>query len=217
MADFGIGATDAYQLPTTAAFQSPMKLYSLHLRKGLPASLELGARGSWLEQTRMGAATFELKWAVNEGFTYFPDIAIRGSVTKLINGREVDLTTGGFDLGIGKPFALAGMLNITPYVGWNLAFVGATTSTVDFHPERTLAVLDTATEQHTDFYLFSALPAGANAHNRFYAGFRLIVGIVQLGAEISYTVFGRFRDTDANEDREVPSVFVGSFQLGLDF
>ncbi len=217
LVDFGIAPSNPYQLPSQSIVQSPLKLYSLHVRKGLPASFELGARGAWIEQSRMGAATLEVKWAINEGFTYFPDIAIRGSVTKLINGRDLDLTTGGLDLGIGKQFALGGVVTITPYAGWNLAFVGATSNTVDFHPTRTLAESDAANEQFTNFYVFTSVPAAANAHNRFYAGFRLIAGIAQIGAEISYAVFGRFREESTKEDRDVPSVLVGGFHLGLDF
>ncbi len=30
----------------------------------------------------MVAATGEVKWAVNEGFTYLPDIGVRGHVTR---------------------------------------------------------------------------------------------------------------------------------------
>ncbi len=217
MVDFAIPAAGDYRLPTTEAFQGWLRIPSLHLRKGLPASFELGARGAWIEQSRMGAATVELKWALNEGFTYFPDIAIRGSVTKLINGRDVDLTTGGVDLGIGKQFALGGMVTLTPYVGWNLLFVGATTTSVDFHPSRTLAESDAVAQQFTDYYVFTSLQASANATNRFYGGFRFIAGVMQLGAEISYSIIGRFRDDRANEDREVPSVLGLNFHLGLDF
>lgn len=217
MVNFSIPTAGSYRLPTTGAFEGWLKIPSLHLRKGLPASIELGARAGWVEQSRMGVATLEVKWAVNEGFTYFPDIAIRGNVTKLINGRDFDLTTGGVDLGIGKQLALGGMVTVTPYVGWNLLFVGATSGSIDFHPSRTLAASDTAAEQFTDYYVFTSLQASANAHNRFYGGFRFVAGVVQLGAEVSYSILGRFRDTKANEDREIPSVFAFNAHFGLDF
>jgi len=217
MVNFSIPTAGEYRLPTTGSFEGWLRVPSLHLRKGLPASIELGARAAWIEQSRMGAATLEVKWAVNEGFTYFPDIGIRGTLTKLINGRDFDLTTGGLDLGIGKQLALGGTVTITPYVGWNLLFVGATTGSIDFHPSRSLASSDTASEQFTDYYVFTSLQASANAHNRFYGGVRFIAGVVQLGAEVSYSVIGRFRDTKANEDRDVPSVFAFNAHLGLDF
>lgn len=215
--DFAIPSTGDYQLPTTGVFQGPLRLPSLHLRKGLPSSFEVGVRAGWVEQSRMGSATLELKWAINEGFTYFPDIGVRGSVTKLINARDFDLTAGGLDLGIGKQFALGGMVTVTPYVGWNLLFVGANSGMINFRPSRTLEEADTAALQLTDSYLFTSLQAGANAHNRFYGGARFIAGVVQLGAEVSYSVFARFHDPTSNEDREVPSVFAFNSHVGLDF
>jgi hypothetical protein len=78
-------------------------------------------------------------------------------------------------------------------------------------------VSDTANAQFTDYSVFTSLQAAANAHNRFYGGFRLIAGVVQLGFEASYSVFGHFHDTNANEDRDVPPVLALNGHLGLDF
>lgn len=210
--DFG-GAT----LPTEGEFKGPLLIPSLHVRKGLPYSFELGARAAWIEKSRMGAGTFELKWAVNEGFKYLPDIGIRGSVTKLINARDFDVTCGGLDIGIGKQFAIAGMITLTPYVGWNLMFVGATTSSIDFRPSRTLEQSDTPGEQYKDFYVFDGVLAAQNTHNRFYGGFRFVGGVAIIGAEISYSVLGRFRDANTGMDVDVPAVLAGNFTVGLDF
>lgn len=210
--DFG-GAT----LPTEGEFKGPLLIPSLHIRKGLPWSFEVGARGAWVEKSRMGIASLELKWAINEGFTYLPDIGIRGNVSKLVNGRDFDVTTGGLDIGIGKQFAIAGMITITPYVGWNLLFVGATTSSIDFRPSRTLEESDLPGEQYRDYYIFTSVQAAANTHNRFYGGFRFIGGVASLGAEISYSVLGRFRDATTGMDIDVPAVLAINSTVGLDF
>lgn len=204
-------------LPTEGEFKGPMLIPSLHVRKGLPYSFEIGARAAWVEKSRMGAGTLELKWAINEGFRYLPDIGIRGNVTKLVNGRDFDLTTGGLDIGIGKQFAIAGMITITPYVGWNLLFVGATTSSIDFRPSRSLAESDLPTEQFRDYYVFDSVQAAANTHNRFYGGFRFIGGVAIIGAEVSYSVIGRFRDANTGMDIDVPAVLAINATLGLDF
>jgi hypothetical protein len=212
--NFGTGT-----LPTTDVYSGPLLLPSVHVRKGLPWSFELGARGMWIQSSRMGAATLELKWALNEGFTYLPDIGVRGSITKLVNSRDFDLTAGGFDLGIGKQFAIGGMVTLTPYVGWNLIFVGASTSNIDFNPGRTQIQADSAVFQ--DIGIFESLQAVSNTHNRFYGGFRFIAGVVMIGAEVSYSVIGRFKaantQTGVSEDRDVPSVLSYNFTLGLDF
>jgi hypothetical protein len=204
-------------LPTEGQFKGPMLIPSLHVRKGLPYSFEVGARAAWIEKSRMGAGTFELKWAVNEGFTYLPDIAVRGSITKLVNTRDFDVTCGGLDIGIGKQFAIAGMMTITPYVGWNLMFVGATSSNIDFRPSRTLDESDAPGDQYRDFYIFESVLAAQNTHNRFYGGFRFIGSVAMVGAEISYSVLGRFRDAKTGQDIDVPGVLAGNFTVGLDF
>lgn len=204
-------------LPTEGEFKGPLLIPSLHVRKGLPYSFEIGARAAWIEKSRMGAGTLEFKWAINEGFTYLPDIGIRGNVTKLVNGRDFDITCGGLDLGIGKQFAIAGMITITPYVGWNLLFVGATTGSVDFRPSRTLAESDLPGEQYKDFYVFQSVQAAANTHNRFYGGFRFIGGVAMIGAEISYSVIGRYRDANTGMDIDVPAVLAINSTIGLDF
>lgn len=219
--DFG---NPAVPLPTEQPFRGPMLIPSVHIRKGLPFSFELGARGAWIEKSRMGAGTLELKWAVNEGFTYLPDIAVRGNITKLLNSRNFDVTAGGLDVGVGKQFAIGGMVTITPYAGWNLIFVGASTGNVDFHPNRPLAESDAPASTSgvpapgtRDVWVFESLQAISNSHNRFYGGARFIGGVVIVGAEFSYSLIGKFRDKVTALDVDVPAVMAGNFTLGLDF
>jgi hypothetical protein len=203
-------------LPTQGEFRGPLLIPSFHVRKGLPFSFELGARAGWIQNSRMGVGTVELKWAVNEGFAFLPDVAVKGSITKLLNSRDFDLTVGGLDLAVGKKLTLAGMMTFTPYIGWNLAFVGAASGTVDFRPTRTLAESDLPADQFQDFSAYQGVLAGNNSHNRFYGGLRVIAGIVQLGGEVSYAVIGKFSDSTGTS-KEVPGVLAGNFMLGLDF
>jgi hypothetical protein len=212
--DFG---ADDNQIKTEGTLHQPMLLPSIHIRKGLPFSFEIGARGGWVEKSRMGTATLELKWALNEGFTYLPDIGVRGNITKLLNSRDFDVTAGGLDIGIGKQFAIGGMVTLTPYVGWNLVFVGASTSNVDFHPNRTLAQADTPAEQYKDFYVFQSLFAGANSHNRFYGGIRFIGGVLQLGGEVSYSQIGAFTDAKTGDVRKPSPIIAYNSTVGFDF
>jgi hypothetical protein len=189
---------------------------SIHVRKGLPWSFELGVRAAWFEKSRMGMGTVELKWALNEGFTYLPDICVRAHVTKLLNSRDFDVTAGGLDLGIGKQFAIAGMVTLTPYVGWNLVFVGASTSNIDFQPDRTLAQADAPGAQFTNYYIFENVVAALNTNNRFYGGFRFIAGVVMLGFEFSYTALGKFTDSKIG-NVNMPAVLAYNWTLGFDF
>lgn len=201
-------------LPTRSPFQGPLVVPSLHLRKGLPASFELGARAAWLEKSSMGVATLELKWALNEGFTYLPDIAVRANLSKLINGRDLELTAGGLDLGIGKQFAIGGMVTLTPYVGWHLLFVEATTAPVDFDAGRTLAQADA--QPSASLVPFTPSRALDTTANRFYGGFTFGAGLVRISGEVSYAVGTSFKDA-AGAATNVAPVLAWNAALGLAF
>lgn len=205
-------------LPTEAEQPGSVLVPSLHVRKGLPFSLELGGRVGWIEKSSMVTATGELKWAVNEGFTYLPDVGLRLHVTKLFGAHNLDLTTTGLDIGVGKQFPLGGMVTVTPYGGLDLNFVSATTRTLDFDPSRTNA--DTAGNDSRDALTntapYSRVDAGDNLTPRFYAGARFIGGVLQLGAELSLTNLGSF-DQEGAGSRDLPSVFAFNTTLGLDF
>jgi hypothetical protein len=203
-------------LPTQVPFQGPLLIPGVHVRKGLPYSFELGGRMSWIDNSRMFVGMLELKWALNEGFTYLPDIAIGGRIAKLINSRDFDLTTGGVDVSIGKQFAIGGMLTLTPYVGWNLMFVGATTNPVDFNPQRPLGQAEMPANQFTDIYVFDSLQSSANTHNRFYVGLRFVSKPFMLGIEGSYTIIGAFSDATTGLNRQVPAVPAGNAMIGVD-
>jgi hypothetical protein len=219
------GSTAANQIPTLRPISGPVLLPSIHIRKGLPWSFELGVRAAWFEKSRMGTGTLELKWAINEGFTYLPDICVKGSITKILNSRDFDVTAGGLDLGIGKQFAIAGMVTLTPYLGWNLTFVGASTGNVDFNPNRSLAEADQPNAQFTDYYVFDSVLAATNTNNRFYGGFRFIAGVVMLGFEFSYTALGSFNDSKIGTVDSVctgrsvcmPAVLAYNSTIGFDF
>ena len=211
-------STDPKLMPTEQKYGgSIIDVPSVHIRKGLPLSFEIGGKMGWFDKSRMGVGTLELKWALNEGFTYLPDIAVRGSITKLINSRDFDLTIGGVDLGIGKQFAIGGMITLTPYVGWNLLFVGASSDNVDFNPTRTPAQADDPSMQFTNIYTYDSLPAVSNSHNRFYGGLRFKAAPLVLTAEASYSVIGKFKDKTTNADVDVPSLFALNFALGIEF
>ena len=193
---------------------------SVHVRKGLPFSLEVGTRVAWIEKSRMGAATLEAKWALNEGFAYLPDVGIRAFATRLLNSRDFDLTAGGVDLGVGKQFAVGGMLTLTPYVGWNLVWVSAIPGDIDFNPGRSTrdATADgSRAGQLSNITVYENVDFGANAHSRFYGGLRFIGGPIQLGAELSYSSLGKFKDVDTGADSSMPRVLAFNSTIGLDF
>lgn len=215
---------DDVPLPTERSQQPGTVLMpAFHVRKGLPFSLELGGRVGWVEKSRMVAATGEVKWAVNEGFTWLPDVSVRGHVTRLFGNRAFDLTGLGLDIGVGKQFPIGGMVTLTPYGGLDFTGIKATSSVLDFNPSRTYeesvqeplaGLADTSAYEKVSF--------GDNINQRIYGGVRFIGGVLQLGAEVSYTRLGSVdMPTAANpavtENRNLPGVFTFNTSLGLDF
>jgi hypothetical protein len=224
--DLSIVSIDTGQviMPTRAAFTGPLVLPSIHIRKGLPYSFELGGRFGWVDKSRMAFVTGEGKWAISEGFSYLPDVSLRAFVTRLLNSRELDLTTGGVDIGIGKPISVPGIIMLTPYAGWSLAWVGASTDPIDFAPERPQAETTIqADSQLQAVGTFEPLVASRNRHHRFYGGLRLALGPVQLGGEYSYAYFQESTLPDpTNEDALIegvipPAVTAWNASLGIDF
>jgi hypothetical protein len=210
---------DSAFIPTESAQPSTVLIPSFHVRKGLPFSLELGGRVGWVEKSSQVVGTGELKWAVNEGFTWLPDIGVRGHVTKLFGARDLSLTVMGLDIGVGKQFPLGGMVTLTPYGGLDLGFVGATTSRLDFNPERSFeestggdsrAALDNTSA-------YDKVSFSDNMNQRLYGGVRFIGGVLQLGAELSLTRTGSVEVPGESESRGVPAVFAFNTTLGLDF
>ncbi|MFL5320990.1 MAG: hypothetical protein ACJ790_15110, partial [Myxococcaceae bacterium] len=215
--------TSKFKFPTVKAFKGPMLLPSVHIRKGLPWSFELGTRVAWIDQSRMAAGTVEVKWALNEGFTFLPDLGIRGYGTRLFNNRDFDLTAAGLDVGLGKQFAIGGMVTLSPYVGWNLVWTSATSNNIDFNRSRTYQQsISSPTAQLQDTGVFNEVTMGANAHNRFYGGLRFIGGVIQIAGEISYSQVGTIDAVDpANPtttvSTQLPAVTAYNVTLGLDF
>lgn len=206
----------------TDGIEGALLIPSVHVRKGLPWSFELGGRAAWIEKSGMAAATGEVKWALNEGFTFLPDLGARGFVTRLFNTKDFDLTAAGLDLGLGKQFAVGGMITLTPYAGWNLVWVAASSKSIDFNQSRDYAeTLSTPNAQFTDTGVYDEVTMGANSHNRFYGGVRFIGGALQLGAEYSYSQLPRIRVPTGNGDetteQNLPAVTAFNFTVGLDF
>ena len=174
------------------------------VRKGLPFSFELGARFAYLTYSRMAAATLEVKWALNEGLLYLPDLGVRGHGTRLVGARDFGLTTAGVDVGLGKQFAIGGMVTLTPYAGWDLIFVSCTSNVIDFAPDRPLDKAQNTPAETTG--AFAPVLMSQNHSSRFYAGLRFIASVLELGAEASVT-----------QTYATKQILVLAAKVGLDF
>lgn len=220
---------DARFWPTEGNSKSEYLLMpTLHLRKGLPFSFEIGTKVTYLQQTSMAVGTIEVKWALNEGFIYFPDLGVRGYGTHIIGSRDFSLTAAGLDIGIGHQFAIGGMVTLTPYLGWNLVYVGASTSLIDYWPDRSVdksIPTPTTTIDMGDSKdprngtpatgVFDNVQIHQNHNNRFYFGLRLIGYVFEFGAEVSLvnTIGVKLADETVVKNQ----IIVFGAKAGIDF
>jgi hypothetical protein len=211
-----------FVLPTEKKFSGPLLLPAVHFRKGLPWSLELGGKVTWIDKSQMTAGTLEGRWAITEGYKMLPEVTLRAYGTKLFNTKDFDLYTAGTDLTVGKRFALGGMVTLSPYIGWNLGFDHAASSRVDFNTARTQADSESSIDAAlADTARYSGVAASDNHHNRWYLGARFVGGAVSLAAELSIASMGSLDSPDpatpGSASRDLPSVVTFSTALGLEY
>ena len=85
----------------------------LHVQKGLPFDLDIGASYTSVPSTNVSIIGGEIKWAILAGGAAMPAVALRISGTKLFGGSEVHLETYSADLSISLfliPYAGVGQL-----------------------------------------------------------------------------------------------------------
>jgi hypothetical protein len=195
--------------PTASTQPTSLLMPSVHMRKAFPFSLEFGGRLIYLSQSNAFAAQGEGKWAINEGFEYVPDIAVRASYTQLFGVKDWNLSATDLDFMVSKRFALMGVTSLTPYVAARYTYVSASTERIDFAPRR------------------SAYPAGNQdlvstqaSFPRFKAGFyrttlglRFSVYSVALALEGTY-FGGSSPKADGYEGVKIASSFGGAAKLG---
>ena len=143
----------------------------LRLRKGLPWSMEVGAQLSHLPDSALVVFGGELKAALHEGFFLWPDLSFRASLQRAVGAKDYSLTTWGWDLSASKRFAIAGTLQIAPYLGYSMMFIQAS-SRVLVQPM-----------EDTDLHTFSTLSWEKNLHSRAFVGCLLEVDWFQWAVE----------------------------------
>lgn len=111
---------------------------ALQLRKGLPWSFEIGAAITQLIGSEMFALGTDLKWAMADGLRIgevrLPDVAVRGSVNRLVGNRDLDLIVGGGDITLSYVIPIGGVVQLTPYGGWNRLIANGSSHVLDATP-----------------------------------------------------------------------------------
>lgn len=150
----------------------------LQVRKGLPFSFELDGKLQWVPRSEMVAMTGGLRWALNEGLDFLPDVSVGGQVTRLVGNRDLGLTTAALDVMVGKWVGIGGMVQLAPYGGWQHVWIGSESRVIDFDPAGEIADDPTA-----DDTAFASVDMGETAYDRFFIGLRAELDLFQLSVE----------------------------------
>jgi len=127
--DVGLEVTDTeLQTPalwttaTNGAFTSnSVVLPKLHMFIGLPFNIDVGAFYSEAPSTDIKLYGGELRYAILEGGTASPAVAIRGSYTQVSGVDQLSFDTTGLDVSISKGLAM-----FTPYAGLGMVWTNST-------------------------------------------------------------------------------------------
>lgn len=162
----------------------------IRLRKGLPFSFELEGSVGFINNSTSILAGFALKWALNEGLIYFPDIGIRLSANRLFSSRDIDVVTASIDFWMSKQFSVLGMFTITPYAGYSLVFVRASSQVLDPTPLNFGDNEDGSTGSSN--FVFRPVPNASDITgsfgNRISFGARIVWFFTSLTLEGSFTL-----------------------------
>jgi hypothetical protein len=132
-----VNATEAYWVDGNVDRDpnGTLLLTQVHIRKGLPLSLELGGYLNVLWGSRLMAVGTDLRWALHEDTLWpVPDITLRGYVSTVLGSTELNVTTTGGEVMMGLPIGLGNVMNLTPYAGYNLGIVVSASRLLDATP-----------------------------------------------------------------------------------
>lgn len=197
-----------------------LSLASVHVRKALPFSFELGGRFIYPAQSSYFAGQLEVKWALNEGFRWVPDVAIRAAHTQLFGVQTWNLSATDVDITVSKAFGVNGVMSVTPYVVGRITFVHASSDAMVFTNAGTMYFPppndNPATPQREDLAQTAAFPGFDANFARTTLGLRVKTYAVSLAAEATYS-FGGKKGGGAYPDFDVASAWGAAARLGFEF
>jgi len=139
------------------ADNSTLYLPKVHVHKGLPFNIDVGASLSMAPGSNIKLGGAEIKWAVLPGGVALPAVSIRAAATRLFGVDQLDLDTRSLELTVSK-----GFLNVTPYAGVGKVWGTLTPNLAQLRKETPDA-------------------------NKVFAGVNLNLGLANLAAEVDRT------------------------------
>jgi hypothetical protein len=103
---------------------------TVHIRKGLPASLEVGANFGWLGSTETGVVGGYGRIGLLEGYPKFPDVSLQAGYSAYMGNDEFELGAMDFSANIGYSLPFGPVQGIhtarfSPFVNFGLTRIHA--------------------------------------------------------------------------------------------
>jgi hypothetical protein len=156
-----------------------------HIRKGLPFSFELGGVLSHLFDSNLWAVGAEIMWALHEDYLYpVPDLGVRGFVNNVVGSTDLNLTTAGFDILLDLPIGVNGVVELTPYAGYNFTAVFSSSRLLDASPEDPTPPTEGGASGQSIKPEF-VFDNRTNTYSRFVGGMRLRYAVLNATFETS--------------------------------
>ena len=116
-----------------------LQLYSLRLRKGFGAGIELSGQFGFMPRTSFLSGGVDGRWAILEGFRggalgYVPDVSLGGGVRTTTGSAQMQLTVAAADLKLSKPIPLRDEVVVTPWAGLQYLWIFGESGIVDMTP-----------------------------------------------------------------------------------
>ena len=169
-----------------------MSTVGLFVRKGmwLPLpSFEVGIGVVHLTNSQVWTAQGYTKFALHEGYHKFPlpSIAVRGAASRMMGGKNLDLTVASLDVSASKEFGIGGVVNLAPYAGWNVLWIIPRSEVVDKTP-------DVAGDTPMNFVFRDQ---DRILRHRFFGGLKTQYYVFEITAEASFALSGNSKDNQA--------------------
>lgn len=109
-----------FDIATISGSPSTLVIPKVHVHKGLPFGIDIGAFLAAVPDSNISNWGAELRYAILKGGAATPAVAVRGSYTSLEGVDELKLNTTGLDVSISKGFTF-----LTPYAGIGTVWVNS--------------------------------------------------------------------------------------------
>jgi hypothetical protein len=155
---------------------SSLQTHSVHVRKGLPWSMQIGTSLTTLQNSNMMALGVDFNIAVIDGFKHLPDVSIGGAVRGILGmpaNSSIDFAVAGWSGTVSKSFGIAGLFSLQPWVSYSGTWTYVNTHQITVAPHA-------GALNGNELTLFDKV---SEVGHRGAIGLRFIVARVQFGGE----------------------------------